>query len=634
MKFRRLLMPMIIMGVMFTMSSMVFGQANVTCGLANATTASVGPVTATAAPGAAAVPATPISVINAIQLQGPSTNASATGHTEVPSSGPQSIPSATASVLAPTPAGGTVRVVCYNNGAGATVGVVVLVVTFGAPITNTQTFPGAAAGAGLASATGIRVINGSGVFVTAAPNCTSAPTGGCPGANVGIGSVGNTAGQVVIGLGTPVAVSSTIGTQNPNTGIVFGAGSVSTFDLDGVLLSTNGKSGEIDAVLTELSGNVNIGVGTLAVITNVQKPLTDPVVPSSLGTAVAAAANAAAACASCIAGGPAVLNNAGGAVKNNFTVKVAGNYSDLFKSSFQFNGGGAGTFPGGGGSSTQVNFIFKNVPSGLSISGCLATFTDPTGSTVAQGSTSVSATNVTSAAPVLTVSFTGNNAGTSPDTTVTTPNALWLTCTNVGVGSATLPLPSTPVSVQAEMGPTGTAFSSAGLPLTSLSTTIPRYQDTPQPTNPITVIVFPPSQTTLLITYAVVVPGFNTGIAVANTTTDVFGAAGGGATPTAGTVLFTMYPNSGGAALTFTSPSVASGTVFANNLSSMLPSGTTSFSGYMFAQANFPNAHGAATIYDTNSGHAALSTPVLVVNNGGQPITSANPRNPVESLGQ
>jgi hypothetical protein len=217
---------------------------------------------------------------------------------------------------------------------------------------------------------------------------------------------------------------------------------------------------------------------------------------------------------------------------------------------------------------------------------------------------------------------------------------LWLSCTSVSAGSATLPLPSAPVSVQAEMGPLGTALSSIGGALTGLATGLtPRYQDTPQPTTGVPVILFPPSQSTLLITFAVVVPGFNTGIAISNTTTDPFGATGGGATPSAGTIVFTLFKNDG-TSKSFTTASVNSGTTYAANLSDILSSagfGTT-FSGYIFAQANFPQAHGAATIYDTATGHAALSTPVLVVTNltngNYNQISLANPRQSPESLGQ
>jgi hypothetical protein len=464
------------------------------------------------------------------------------------------------------------------------------------PITNTLTFP----------TTGpIHVSNGTGDFVV--------------GTNVGIAAVSNSAGTIVIGLGTPVTTT----TASPSAGIAFTSGVVSTFDLDGILLSTNGKTGEIDVTMTETSGNVNLTSTVVPVITSVAAPLVDPIVATSIPSAVGTATGLPAG-----AGGPAVLNSAGAAIKGNFTVKVAEGFASMWQNSAQYNGGAV--FPASPSSSTQVNFIFKNVPAGLNISNCISTLTDVTGTTAntASGATA-SANAITAASSIITVNFNGPLDLANVD-------VLWLSCTSVSSGSATLPLPSAPVTVQAEMGPLGAALGTGGTALTGLATgLIPRYQDTPQPAAGVPVILFPPSQSVLLITFAVVVPGFNTGIAISNTTTDIFGPSGGGATPTAGTITFTLFKNDG-TSKTFTTASVNSGTTYAANLSDILSSagfGTT-FSGYIFAQANFPQAHGAATIYDTNSGHAALSTPVLVVTSGPNQVTLANPRLSPESFGQ
>jgi hypothetical protein len=594
MTFKRLLMPMLVLGITFTMGSMVYAQSTVTCGLTDtATTANIGPFAAIN--GGTAIVQTNVAVEGGVALQGPSAHAASTGHTEIPAAGPTRMPA--------TPGGQTIRLWCVNPGPTVTPGVVVLTISFGVPITNTQTFPTAAAG--------IRVTNGTGDLSTA---------------NVGISSVSNSGGSIVIGIGTPVATSATP-PQNPTTGVTFTTGTVSTIDIDGVLLSTNGKSGEIDATMTETSGAVNLTSTVIPVISAVTPPLADPTIASTIPSAVTANTTLPSG-----AGGPALLNSAGAAIKGNFTVRVAENFPEMWQSAAQYNGGAV--FPASPSSSTQVNFIFKNVPAGLNISNCIATLTDATGTTsnagTAPGAAVASANSITAASNIITVNFSGNLDLTATD-------VLWLSCTSVSSGSATLPLPAAPVTVQAEMGPLGTALTSLGAAQTGLATgLIPRYQDTPQPAaGGIPVILFPPSQTTLLITYAVVVPGFNTGIAISNTTNDPFGSSGGGATPTPGTIVFTLFKNDG-TTKTFTTASVAAGTTYAANLSDILSSagaGTT-FSGYIFAQANFPQAHGAATIYDTSSGHAALSTPVLVVTSGGNQVTLANPRLSPESFGQ
>jgi hypothetical protein len=609
MKFKRLLMPVLVLGIMCTMGSMVYAQSTVTCGMTDAaTTANIGPFSAINVPpnNGTAIAATNIATINGISTLGPSAHGANTGHTEVIAAGPTRIPAA--------PGGGTLRIWCVNPGPTTTPGVVVLTISFGVPITNTQSFPSTAAG--------IRVVNGSGDFVAAGPGASPNTAG----ANVGISSVSNSGGSIVIGLGTLVATSATPTPQNPTTGITFTSGTVSTFDLDGVLLSTNGKNGEIDATMTETSGNLNLTSTIVPVISAVTAPLVDPTLATSIPTAVT---NATALPAT--AGGPAILNSAGNAIKGNFTVRVAENFPEMWQSAAQYNGGAV--FPASPSSSTQVNFIFKNVPAGLNISNCIATLTDPTGTTsnpnTAANAATASSNSITAASNIITVNFTNNVDPAAID-------VLWLSCTSISSGTATLPLPAAAVTVQVEMGPLGTALTSLGAAQTGLATgLIPRYQDTPQPAAGIPVILFPPSQTTLLITYAVVVPGFNTGIAISNTTNDPFGSSGGGATPTPGTIVFTLFKNDG-TTKTFTTASVAAGTTYAANLSDILSSagaGTT-FSGYIFAQANFPQAHGAATIYDTSSGHAALSTPVLVVTSGGNQVTLANPRLSPESFGQ
>jgi|SwirhisoilCB2_FD_contig_81_4107234_length_2066_multi_25_in_0_out_0_1 hypothetical protein len=636
MTFKRLLMPMLILGIVLSMGSMAFAQSTVTCGMTNAAAASVGPIAALAGGAAVAGPGnTKVDISGAVAagappiagfpaLQGPSAHAASTGHTEVQSAGPTRVP--------PSAGGAALRIFCYNPGATVSPGVIVLTVSFPVPITNTTAFPpaapirvtngtwiapGSGGGAATVPGTGAIAAGGNGGFATTGAN-----------ANVGISSMTNgPTGSVVIGIGTPAATSAGV---NPTTSAAFPAGAVMTFDLDGILLGVNGKSGEIDATLTEVSGAVNLTGQVVPAITNVTGPIQDPVVLTGAVPSLVATQNTVSVNGTNVApsGGPAVLNSNGTPLKGNFTVKITENFPEMWQSSTQYNGGGV--FPASPASNTQVNLIFKNVPAGLNISNCVASVTDSTGTTsTTSGQPTISSSSVTAASNILTVSFV--NAMDLVNT-----DALWVTCASVSQGSATLPLPTTPVTVQAEQGPLGAALTSLNAALTGLATgLIPRYQDTPQPANGVTVIVFPPSQTTLLVTYAVVVPGFNTGIAISNTTTDPFGAAGGGATPTDGTITFTLFKNDG-TSKSFTTATVKSGTTYAANLSDILSSagfGTT-FSGYIFAQANFSFAHGAATIYDTASGHAALSTPVLVMESGGQNITTANSRNSPEFLSQ
>jgi len=431
--FKRVLSPSMLFVLTLALASPA--NAQITCSISS-TGAAIGPV--------------PV-------LPGVTANASDAGHTEVGAAGSTGV--------ADVAGGGRVRVSCANAGAApANPGVVVLIVTFGAPITNTQTHPNTPAG--------IRLINGTGNFVT--PGALG-PEGPNPG-NVGIAAIENAAGRVVIGLGTPGA---TVGTDLvspfvPAGGITFGASSTSTFELAGWLLSTNGKTGAINATLTSSggigvvsgAGNCTAGAGPCTqVITSVKPGVQDPTVPT--GTLPALVTSLPNLGSTPIAGGPAVIGSNGAPIKTNFSIRIRENYADFFKSSTQFNTGGV--FPASSASSVQVNLLFSGIPAGFDISGCSAVFTDVSGTAPAlPGGPTVSTSTVTADSQRLTVLFSSPIDQANID-------VLWITCTKVGVGTATLPLPSTPITAQIFAGPTGDALAS-GFPLTGLTSgMVPRY---------------------------------------------------------------------------------------------------------------------------------------------------------------
>jgi hypothetical protein len=325
-------------------------------------------------------------------------------------------------------------------------------------------------------------------------------------------------------------------------------------------------------------------------------------------------------------------------VKGNFVLRIQENYPDMLRESSQFNGPGVtGKFPNSPASDTQVQVILNNIPAGLNIANCSATTTNAAGTAISSGSPTINFTNITAASPILTVNF---NAPLDLDNI----DVLWIACGTVSAGTATLPLPSTPVTAQVQLAPTGSAISAGGTALTALTTgQIPRYQALLQPSSPVTVVIFPPSNTVMLVSFAFVGPGYNTGLAIANTTVDPFGAAAGGAAASSGTVSFLFVKNDG-TTKTYTTTTgspggglsgagvVASGSTYVVNLSDLLSAagfGST-FTGYIFITANFTFGHGAATIYTTSTGAAALSTPVLVLPS----ISTAAPRGVPEGLDQ
>jgi hypothetical protein len=564
MVFKRVFMPMLVLGIMLGLSSMAYAQT-VTC-------------TVGAPLGATGV-------------------ATATGHTE-PIAGGVTASSPPQGTMAP--AGGTVRVTCVEpaGGGDATTSVGTLTINLGVPITSavsTTTTNGHPPGLG------IRVVDGTGAFVATVPYAGTQ--------NVGVADVNEAAGIITIGLGTPGATTSV----NPTVGIFFADGTTSTFDIEGVLVGLNGSGrANVDAVLA-IAGGAGYNVGatnSVRVIETVQAGLKDPTVPT--GTLPAAAA-----VPGFTTGGAASLNSAGVAIKGYFTIRIEEGYLSMFKDNSQFNGGAI--FPASGGSDTQVNVVFSDVPAGLAISGCSALLTDAAGTIGTAGSPTLSASTVSNIAPVLTVNFNAAVDQLAID-------VLWITCTGVSAGTATIPLPTTNVTAKVTLAPTGTALTGMGAPRTGLTDgQIPRYQETLIPATGVTVVTFPPAATTLLVPFAAVGGTFNTGIAIANAST----TPTGGALQT-GTITFTMYKNDGtsrayttaagspGSGLNATG-ALGTGGTYTVNVSELLSAagfGTT-FLGYIYITTNFTEAHGAATIYVTSSGAATLSTPVLVVAGAG-----------------
>ncbi len=174
------------------------------------------------------------------------------------------------------------------------------------------------------------------------------------------------------------------------------------------------------------------------------------------------------------------------------------------------------------------------------------------------------------------------------------------------IGTGTVTMSFAPVSTS--MGPSGSA-------------PIPRFAATGSPNNIVTISI---CQTALLFPFVTNENGFETGISIANTTSDPFGTAA-----QSGTCTLTFY---GDNAVGPTSPvapcttagacvgPVASGKVFANTLSSIL--GGSAFQGYMFAVCNFQEAHGFAFISDAHATNLAMGYLALVV---GPPSTPRGP---------
>jgi hypothetical protein len=186
----------------------------------------------------------------------------------------------------------------------------------------------------------------------------------------------------------------------------------------------------------------------------------------------------------------------------------------------------------------------------------------------------------------------------------------------------------------------GTAMAAGGFAPVSTVTTAsstalePRFIDSLSPSPAAEVFVIGPCRTILLFPYLTNAPGFDTGLAISNTSSDPLGTM-----PQAGTCTLNFYGQSSGAKLTAaqavqTTPVVPSGGQFLMLLSSnvgvalsplnqdpvvanascasancVLPG----FQGYMFATCNFQFAHGFAFISDLGASKLAMGYLALVV---------------------
>ena len=173
--------------------------------------------------------------------------------------------------------------------------------------------------------------------------------------------------------------------------------------------------------------------------------------------------------------------------------------------------------------------------------------------------------------------------------------------------AANTPPPGT-ATVNASFAPTPPVpFSVSAGSSASASLTIPRFADTSTARN---LLVINICQTLLLFPFVTNAQGFDTGLAIANTSTDPIGTAA-----QSGTCTLTWYDGTGKTP-PYTTPNVASGGPVWADLASVRAPG---FTGYMFALCNFQFAHGFAFISDIGARNLAMGYLPLVINNGNNP---------------
>jgi hypothetical protein len=176
-----------------------------------------------------------------------------------------------------------------------------------------------------------------------------------------------------------------------------------------------------------------------------------------------------------------------------------------------------------------------------------------------------------------------------------------------------LPAPGTG-QVNLSFAPTPTAaFTAAAGAAASSSLPIPRFASDSAAARNIFVINI--CRTILLYPYVTNIQGFDTGMAIANTTTDPFGTGA-----QVGACNLNWYQGATNPAVINTG-NIASGTVYTTLASTAVPG----FNGYMIAVCNFQLAHGFAFVSDLGARNLAMGYLAVVIADPGTGTRVAQP---------
>jgi hypothetical protein len=208
---------------------------------------------------------------------------------------------------------------------------------------------------------------------------------------------------------------------------------------------------------------------------------------------------------------------------------------------------------------------------------------------------------------------------TNPNATENAEFGVWYAYT--GNPASGIP-PTTPAgTVSMSFAPTFSTPTASGL--------VPRF--TP-PATSTTIVTVALCQTVLMYPWVNAEPGFDTGIAISNTTSDPFGTR-----TQNGTCTLNFFGTGAGTTTTATTPTINTGTVYADQVSNLKPG----FRGYVIAVCNFQLAHGYALFSDTGirnwaTGYLALVLPTGTGNRnaGNLSVGPGNPLTSIEGLGQ
>ncbi len=535
-----------------------------------------------------------------------------------------------------------------TGGTVLTPGAVAPTVNFTLTLPSTITSRTATGGASEA----LLLIDDPGVLGGPVPNFgTNANPTACPTANINTGCTTYDFNVVVSGVGYAVmsnsATSATTTAPNVYQGVVSGnsvsffgvpvvpPGSTSTrtFRITNVRFNANqGSTGAVIGSLTVQGGNGAGGSGatlislnqTQATLATVQAGLNTTGTKWGAGTtlnncqansfAYAGTVSFAENFASAFrtrqqpaTGGSAAQNSAQNG--STPTQTVPGSY--FSESGYEFSGVTVnGVTAGLADFGTRLKAVFNNIPTGTQV---WVSFGNVNGANSSNAGAISPVYNTTNAGSNVTTSFAAliNGAENVVDTTsaplatvpaapLGAPAGIPIVQLTVSSGTATAvwevlndnPSASETFTfavylVTPAQATTGQATVNLGFAPTATSTTIPSFADTSTAANAFNITQ---CKTVLLYPYITSANGFDTGIAVANTTSDIYGTAA-----QAGACTFTFYGTTPVPAA-YTTASIPAGTVGQFTMSSV--PGGTGFTGYAIASCAFQYAHGFAFVAD------------------------------------
>ncbi|MGA2270935.1 MAG: hypothetical protein ABSH44_20895 [Bryobacteraceae bacterium] len=215
-----------------------------------------------------------------------------------------------------------------------------------------------------------------------------------------------------------------------------------------------------------------------------------------------------------------------------------------------------------------------------------------------------SVTQVNGYAPVTLVAGSGSAVWEVVNTNPATPEnfdfGVWVTYTATPGSNSP---PAGTATVNMTFAPVPPSFTASAGAAFSGSLTVPRFADLSTASNLFNIVL---CQTSLLFPFITNQVGFDTGIAIMNTTSDPMGTK-----PQAGTCALNFYGQN--APPQFVTPSIASGnpdpTKYAFQASVIAPN----FEGYMIAICNFQLAHGYAFISDLGARNLAHGYLALIL---------------------